>query len=114
MSNSLAPVGLMMAATMSITNVLTDVFANVSHDGGATWGHDKLQTDVATSWFARADARPNFGDYNSSELLNDNQFLLVSSDGRFPPPATAPAIGPTPDTIFTIANGLGVGSGGNH
>ena len=96
------------------TNVLTDVFANVSHDGGATWGHDKLQTDVATSWFARADARPNFGDYNSSELLNDNQFLLVWSDGRFPPPATAPAIGPTPDTIFTIANGLGVGSGGNH
>lgn len=91
-----------------LSNALTDVFANVSHDGGATFGHDKLQTDVATDWFVRADARPNFGDYNSSELLNDNQFLLVWSDGRFPPPAPTPQAA-TPDTMFTIANGLGVG-----
>lgn len=92
-----------------VSNALTDVFANVSHDGGATFGHDKIQTDVATDWFVRADARPNFGDYNSSELLNDNQFLLVWSDGRFPPPAPTPQAG-TPDTIFTVANGLGLGN----
>lgn len=91
------------------SNALTDLFANVSHDGGLSFGHDKLQTDVATDWFVRADARPNFGDYNSSELLNDNQFLLVWSDGRFPPPAPTPQAA-TPDTLFTIANGLGVGN----
>jgi hypothetical protein len=68
-----------------------------------------LQTDVATDWFVRADARPNFGDYNSSELLNDNQYLLTWSDGRFPPPAPTPQAA-TPDTMFTIANGLGVGN----
>jgi hypothetical protein len=92
------------------SNALTDQWANVSKDGGATFGHDKVQTDVATDWFVRADARPNFGDYNSSELLNDNQFLLVWSDGRFPPPAPTPQAA-TPDTIFTIANGLGTGGG---
>jgi hypothetical protein len=91
-----------------ISNELTDLWANVSHDGGATWGHDVVQTDVATTWRVRADARPNMGDYNSSELLNDNQFVLIWNDGRFPPPAPAPQAA-TPDTIFTIANGLGVG-----
>jgi hypothetical protein len=93
-----------------VANELTDTWANVSHDGGLTFGHDKLQTDVATSWRVRADARPNMGDYTSSELLNDNQFVLIWADGRFPPPAPAPQAA-TPDTIFTIANGLGVGEG---
>ena len=86
-------------------NELTDTWANVSHDGGLTFGRDKLQTDVATSWRVRADARPNFGDYNSSELLNDNQFVIIWADGRF----IAQGQTATPDTIFTIANGLGVG-----
>jgi hypothetical protein len=90
------------------SNELTDLWANVSHDGGLTWGHDVLQTDVATSWRVRADARPNMGDYISSELLNDNQFVIIFNDGRFPPPAPTPQAA-TPDTIFTIANGLGVG-----
>jgi hypothetical protein len=92
------------------TNELTDLWANVSHDGGLTWGHDVLQTDVATSWRVRADARPNMGDYISSELLDENQFVLIFNDGRFPPPAPTPQAA-TPDTIFTIANGLGVGGG---
>ena len=35
-------------------------------------------------WRVRADARPNFGDYNSSELLGFNQFVMTWSDGRFP------------------------------
>jgi Neuraminidase (sialidase) len=87
------------------SNEFTDTWANVSHDFGGTFGHDIVQTDVATSWRVRADARPNFGDYNSSELLGFNQFVLTWADGRFLPPGGQTA---TPDTIFTIANGLGV------
>jgi BNR repeat-like domain len=99
-----------------INNVLTDVWANVSKDGGVTYGPDRLQTDVATTWFVRRDAAPNFGDYNSSELLGDNQFVLTWADGRFPAQdrldPTLPATNrkATPDMIFTIANGLGTGS----
>lgn len=88
------------------SNVLTDTWAAVSKDAGATFSPNREQTDVATSWYVRADARPNMGDYTSSELLNDNQFVMIWADGRFPPPAPAPQAA-TPDTIFTIANGLG-------
>ena len=106
-------------------NEFTDEWATVSHDAGATFGHNVVQTDVSTTWRARADARPNFGDYNSSELLNDNQFVMTWADGRFPrgtfiPPTCTPAPPPgqtcpprlsvTPDTLFTIANGLGTGN----
>jgi hypothetical protein len=97
-------------------NLLTDTWANVSHDGGLTFGHDKLQTDVATSWFVRRDAAPNFGDYNSSELLGFNQFVMTWADGRFPaqdpldPTRISFQRQATPDVIFSIANGLGVGS----
>jgi hypothetical protein len=90
-------------------NILTDAWANVSKDNGVTFGPDRLQTDVATSWFVRADARPNFGDYNSSDLVSFNDFMIIWADGRFPPPAPAPQAA-TPDTIFSIANGLGVGN----
>ncbi|MGI8732001.1 MAG: hypothetical protein ACR2LM_01700 [Pyrinomonadaceae bacterium] len=90
-------------------NTLTDAWANVSKNTGATYGPDRLQTDFATSWFVRADAAPNFGDYNSSDLLGFNDFVIIWADGRFPPPAPAPGAA-TPDTIFTIANGLGVGN----
>ena len=108
-------------------NIFTNIYAAVSHDGGATFGHNKVQTDIATTWFARTDAAPNFGDYNSSELLGDNQFVTTWADGRFMPPYctgsepfcfTLPG-GPggvtrnrpaTPDSMFTIANGLGVGN----
>jgi hypothetical protein len=104
---------------------LTDAWAAVSKDAGASFGHNKVQTDVATSWRVRADAQPNFGDYNTTELLNDNQFLMIWADGRFPGgtfiPATCtpapppgqqcpPRLSATPDSIFTIANGLGVGN----
>ena len=109
-------------------NIFTNVFAAVSHDGGATFGHNVVQTDIATTWFARVDAAPNFGDYNSSELLNGNQFVTTWADARFQPPfctGTEPFCftfpgGPggvtrnrpaTPDSIFTIAQGLGVGNG---
>jgi hypothetical protein len=102
-----------------INNVLTNAWANVSRDRGVTYGHDKVQTDVATSWFVRRDAAPNFGDYNSSELLGFNQFVITWSDGRFP---AQNALDPTlisferratPDTMMTIANGLGTGTDPN-
>jgi BNR repeat protein len=102
-----------------MNNLLTDVWANVSKDGGVTYGHDKVQTDVATTWFVRRDAAPNFGDYNSSELLGDNQFVLTWADGRFPaqdrldPTRAATLRKATPDMIFTIANGLGAGTDPN-
>lgn len=91
-------------------NIFNDTYAAVSRDFGATFGHNKLQTDRSTDWFVRADARPNFGDYNSSELLGFNQFVTIWADGRFRPPGGQTA---TPDTIFTIAQGLGVGNDPN-
>lgn len=89
-------------------NIFNDTYAAVSHDLGASFGHNKVQTETSTQWFVRADARPNFGDYNSSELLGFNQFVTVWADGRFRPPGGDAA---TPDMIFTIAQGLGVGGG---
>ncbi|HXH33041.1 MAG TPA: hypothetical protein VNJ54_01365 [Plantibacter sp.] len=99
------------------TNVLNETWAAVSKSRGATFGHNVTESDVATSWFARADARPNFGDYNSSELLGFNQFVQIWADGRFPNlgqagPSTNPLLRQTtPDTIFGISQGLGVGGG---
>ncbi|HXG86985.1 MAG TPA: hypothetical protein VNJ02_01510 [Vicinamibacterales bacterium] len=100
-------------------NILNNTWAAVSKDLGVTFGHNKVQTDVATSWFTREDSRPDYGDYNSSELLGFNQFVTVWADGRFPPGTgqillpVSPAVRllATPDTLFTIAQGLGVGGG---
>jgi len=100
-------------------NILNDTWAAVSKDFGVTFGHNKVQTDVSTSWFTREDSSPDYGDYNSSELLGFNQFVTVWADGRFPP-GTGQILLPvnpqtrllaTPDTLFTIAQGLGVGGG---
>lgn len=87
-----------------VGNLFNDTYAAVSKDQGLTFSPNRLQTDVSTVWRVRADARPNFGDYNSSELLAFNAFVTVWADGRFRPPGAESA---TPDTIFTIANGLG-------
>lgn len=99
------------------TNVLNLRYAARSSDRGATFGHNKVQDDVEDSWFARADARPNFGDYDSSELLGFNQFVMTWSEGKFPAlgqagPSTDPLLRQTtPDTVFTISQGLGGGGG---
>ena len=86
-------------------NVLTDAWASVSKDGGQTFRANQIQSDVSTSWSVRSDARPNFGDYISSELLGFGTFVMVWADGRFRPPGGQAA---TPDTIFTITSGLGM------
>lgn len=91
-------------------NIFNDTWAAVSRDFGLTFGHNVLQTDRSTDWFVRADARPNFGDYNSSELIAYTGFVMIWADGRFRPPGGQTA---TPDTIFSIATGLGVGNDPN-
>lgn len=99
-------------------NILNNTWAAVSKDLGVTFGHNEVQTDVATSWFTREDARPDYGDYNSSDLLGFNQFVTTWADGRFPPgvgqitpPPRPLRLVATPDTLFTIAQGLGIGGG---
>lgn len=87
-----------------VGNVFNDTYAAVSRNGGVTFSPNRLQTDRSTDWFVRADARPNFGDYNSSELLAFNTFVTIWADGRFRPPGGQTA---TPDVMFTIAQGLG-------
>jgi hypothetical protein len=86
------------------SDVLTDAWAGVSKDGGQTFSQNRIQSDTSTSWFVRSDTRPNFGDYISSDLVGFGTFALVFADGRFRPPGGEAA---TPDTIFTIASGLG-------
>jgi hypothetical protein len=88
----------------STYNVLTDAWASVSKDNGRTFAVNRIQSDAATSWSVRSDAKPNFGDYISSDLLGFGTFVMVWADGRFRPPGGQAA---TPDTIFTIAGGLG-------
>jgi len=98
-------------------NLYTNTLVAVSNDHGKTFGKNRIISDVATQWFVRADARPNFGDYNSSTILDGLHFATTWGDGRFPPgtfiPATCnPAPPPggtcpavlsaTPDTMFTV------------
>jgi hypothetical protein len=85
-------------------NTLTDAWASVSKDNGQSFGGNRIESDVSTGWSVRSDARPNFGDYISSDLLGFGTFVMVWADGRFRPPGGQAA---TPDTIFTIAGGLG-------
>ena len=101
-------------------NLLSDTWGDVSHNRGQSFGGDVRLSDVSTDWFARADAEPNFGDYNSSEVINFTDFASIWADGRFPKPTpltptadggyTRPAdAAATPDTFFEI-----FGDGSRH
>jgi hypothetical protein len=95
-------------------NFLTDTWGDISRDRGASFGRDVRISAVSTDWFVRADAAPNFGDYNSSELINFTDFVSIWADGRFPPPTAPITCTPagvcsrprndsaTPDTFFEI------------
>jgi hypothetical protein len=99
-------------------NLLTDTWGEISEGkrlstGTTTGAGDFRITDVSTDWVARADARPNFGDYNSSEVIDYRDFVSIWSDGRFPTPVpltqtptggyTRPASGAaTPDVLMAI------------
>jgi hypothetical protein len=105
-------------------DILNDVWAALSSNRGASFGRNVRVTDVSTSWYQRADARPNFGDYNSSELLGFKRFVTTWSDGRFPPGTYVPAactpapppggrcpptLAGTPDTLFAVVPDTGDG-----
>jgi hypothetical protein len=102
-------------------NLLTDTWGDISRSNqGPTLGDDVRITDVSTDWVVRTDGIPNFGDYNSSELIDFTDFVSIWADGRFPEPQPLPATPPftrpsnraaTPDVIFAI---FGDGSGGGH
>ena len=77
-------------------NVLTDTWGAGSSDQGASFGTNTRLSDISASWYARSDVRPNFGDYNSSELIGFNQLISIWSDGRFRPPGNA--------TVLTQSN----------
>lgn len=96
-----------------VNNILTDTWGAFSNNGGLSFGSNIRITDVSTDWIARADARPNFGDYNSSEVIDFTDFCSIWSDGRFPTPVpltptptggfTRPASGAaTPDVLFSV------------
>ena len=107
-----------------VNNILNDTWGAFSTNGGRCFAGNIRITDVSTDWIARADARPNFGDYNSSEVIDFDTFASIWSDARFPTPVpltrtptggfTRPASGAaTPDTLFAIVgNGLPFSRGG--
>jgi len=98
-------------------NRLNDTYGDISNNQGRMFGGDVRITDVSTDWFTREDARPDYGDYNSSEVINFETFVSIWADGRFPegsgqvtPPPNPPRRRATPDTLFAIFDD---GSGGD-
>jgi hypothetical protein len=98
-------------------NVMNDTWFDISTSQGASFGTDEVISSLSTSWFTRANARPNMGDYNSGELIDFDKFVAIWADGRFPGPVNAtcarfstqgpcPAGTPeptaTPDTVVEV------------
>jgi hypothetical protein len=102
-----------------VNNILTDTWGGFSNNRGSSFASNVRISNVSTDWFVRADARPNLGDYNSSEVINFESFASIWADGRFPPgtfvPTTCtPQVTPcpprrnaTPDTIFAVVGNRG-------
>jgi hypothetical protein len=92
-------------------NLLNDTWGAISFTSGATFAPDGRVTTVSTDWISREDAQPDYGDYNSSEVIDFQHFASIWADGRFPPPQPLPPSPPftrpanraaTPDSIFAI------------
>ena len=100
-------------------NLLTDAYGDISGNEAASFGTDGRISTVSTDWISREDAIPDYGDYNSSEVLNFQHFVSIWADGRFPTPAPITSPTPpftrlasqaaTPDSLFGI-----VKRGGSH
>jgi hypothetical protein len=101
-------------------NLLTDAYGDISNNQGVSFGTDGRISTVSTDWISREDAIPDYGDYNSSEVLNFQHFASIWADGRFPPPGpltmtptggfTRPASqAATPDSLFGIVKRGGAG-----
>lgn len=109
-----------------LRNLLTDNYGDISRNRGSSFGKDVRLSDVSTDWITREDAQPDFGDYNSSAVIDFTDFASIWADGRFPTPVpltcdaagvcSRPATGAaTPDTIFEIfGDGSGRGHGDDH
>ena len=104
-----------------INNALTDTWGVISKNLGVSFGKNVRISDVSADWFVRADARPNFGDYNSSTVINFTNFGSIWADGRFPP-GTFVDRGrvrrkATPDSLFAVfkdGTGESDNQGANH
>jgi hypothetical protein len=93
-------------------NILNDTWGEVSSASRPGRGGDVRITDVSTDWYTREDARPDYGDYNSSEVINFTDFVSIWADGRFPPGTftqppriIVPRRRATPDAIFSVFHG---------
>jgi hypothetical protein len=67
-------------------NILNDTWGDISSSGGRHFGRDGRISTVSTDWFVRADYLPNFGNYNSSDVIGFTDFISIWADGRFPKP----------------------------
>lgn len=94
-------------------NLSTDTWGDISGNQGVSFGTDGRISTVSADWITREDARPDFGDYNSGDVIKFQHFASIWADGRFPTPApltmtssgsfTRPAYqAATPDSLFAI------------
>jgi hypothetical protein len=94
-------------------NVLNDTWADISRNAGESFGSDGRVTTVSTDWFTREDRFPDYGEYNSSDVISFQHFVSIWADGRFPSPGPLtmtpegtffrpPDGSATPDTLFAI------------
>ena len=93
-------------------NLLTDTWGDISTNRGTSFTTDGRITTVSTDWITREDAIPDYGDYNSGEVIDFQHFASIWADGRFPTPAPITATVPpftrpadqaaTPDSMFAI------------
>jgi hypothetical protein len=95
-------------------NLANDTWGDISRNEGRSFGDDGRISTVSTDWIARADFAPNFGNYNSSEVVGFTHFLSIWADARFPKPGPLfpieqfpffdrdPADAATPDTLIGI------------
>lgn len=97
-------------------NLLNDTWGDISTTLGASFDGDGRISTVSTDWITRWDDfpffAPNFGNYNSSEVVGFKHFLSIWADGRFPRPSPITATEPpfnrpeeemaTPDSLSAI------------
>jgi hypothetical protein len=93
-------------------NLLNDTWGDISSTLGASFRQDGRISTVSTDWISREDRIPDYGDYNSSDVVRFTDFIAIWADGRFPEPAPITAQEPpfsrpedeaaTPDTLSAI------------
>ena len=101
-----------------VRNLLNDTWGAFSRNQGRSVGGNFRITNVSTDWLVRADAQPNFGDYNSSAVIDFDSFGSIWSDGRFPEGTFIDRgrvrRAATPDTLFAIIRDSDNGGGDDH